>query len=135
MTADSQFALQEAIYTALTGDATLQGFISTRVYDRPPQDSAFPYVDIGEGTATDFDTKTENGMEQTVSIHSWSRDQGRKEVKQIMSAIVDALDQQSLSVTGHSLVLLRFEFSTVEHDPDGYTQHGVQRFRALTQAT
>ena len=48
--------------------------------------------------------------------------------------MVDALDRQALSLTGHNLVLLRFEFSQAMLDPDGLTRHGVQRFRALTQA-
>ena len=40
----------------------------------------------------------------------------------------------SLSVSGHELVLIRQEFGATFLDPDGLTRHGVQRFRALTQA-
>ncbi len=137
MTADSQWAVQAAVNIALKADSTLQTFIGSpaRVFDRTPQDSAFPYVVIGEATAAAFDTKTEDGMEQTLTIHSWSRHDGKKEVKQIMGAIVDALDDVALTVTGHDLVYLRFEFSDVSMDPDGQTQHGVQRFRCITQVS
>ena len=137
MTADSQWPFQQVIETTLKADSALQAFIGTtaRVFDHVPQSSIYPYVVIGETTGEDFDTKTEDGMAQQVMIHTWSRYRGSKEAKQIMGAVVDALDQQALSVTGHTLVLLRFEFSDLFLDPDGLTRHGVQRFRALTQET
>lgn len=134
MTADSQWPFQQAVYTALLGDATLQGFIGNpaRVYDHVPQDSTFPYVVAGESSGLPWDTKDSDGMEQTLMVHTWSRYRGSKEVKQIMSAIVDVIDQQALSVMGHTLVQLRFEFSDILLDLDGLTRHGVQRFRAMT---
>lgn len=136
MAADSQWALQQAVLTALTGDAALQALIGNpaRVYDAVPPDPTYPYVVIGEGNAADWDTKDSDGMDQVMTIHAWSRYRGLKEAKQIMGAVLDALDQQALAVTGHTLVQLRFEFSDVLMDPDGLTRHGVQRFRALTEA-
>jgi hypothetical protein len=74
-------------------------------------------------------------MEQTLTLHTWSRYLGLAEAKQIMAAVVAALDQANLSISGHSLVLLRFEFSSTFLDPDGLTRHGVQRFRVITQQT
>ena len=46
MTADSQWSMQQAVYTALRADATLQSLISNpvRVLDHAPQDSEFPYL-------------------------------------------------------------------------------------------
>jgi len=135
MSADSQWPLQQALFAALSADATLQGMLGSpaRVFDHVPQDSAFPYVVIGEATSGPFDGKTENGMEQTLTIHAWSRYRGLKEVKQIMAAVTASLDDQALAISGHTLVLLRFELAATFLDPDGMTRHGVQRFRALTQ--
>ena len=136
MSSDSQWPLQQAVYGALTGDAAVQALLGNpaRVFDHVPQDSAFPYVVVGEATSGPFDTKTEDGLDQTLTIHSWSRYRGLKETKEIMAAVTGALDQQALAVSGHDLVLLRFTFGTTVLDPDGLTRHGVQRFRAVTQA-
>lgn len=136
MTADSQWPVQKAVYSALVNDSALAGLMGSPpdIYDNPPPNSDFPYVLIGESTAVDSDTKTTDGMEQTLTIHSWSRYRGQREVKLIMAAIVDALDDQALAVTGHTLINLRFEFSDTFKDPDGLTRHGVQRFRVVTQA-
>lgn len=133
MTADSQWSLQQAVHTALRGDAALTNLVADRIFDHVPQGTPFPYIVIGEATAESFDTKTEDGQEQTLTIHSWSRHRGLLEAKEIMAAVTDALDQQSLSIAGHDLVLLRFVFARTLRDPDGLTRHGVQRFRAITQ--
>ena len=135
MTADSQWAVQQAVHTALTGDAALIALVpAARITDHVPQDSAFPYISIGESSAGEWDSKDSDGMEQTLTVHAWSQYRGLKEVKQIMGAIVDALDKAALTVTGHDLVLLRFEFSDTMLDPDGLTRHGVQIYRVLTDS-
>ncbi len=132
MTADSQWELQQGIYTALTGAAAVTALVGTRIFDHTPQDSDYPYVMIGDTVGGEFDTKSEEGMEQTVMIHVWSQYRGQSEIKQIMEAIVDALDKAAITVTGHTLVDIRFEFSDTMMEADGLTRHGVQRFRATT---
>jgi len=135
MTASSLWPLQQAVFAALGGDPALKALIGdpARVFDHVPANSAFPYVVIGEATARDWDTKTDDGMEQTLTVHTWSRARGAGETKQIMAAIIDTLDHAPLVVAGHALVLIRFEFTQTLVDPDGLTHHGVQRFRAITQ--
>ena len=147
MTADSQWPLQQAVYDALSGDSVLQGLtgqVPARVFDHVPQDlwaapdsdgNYPPYVVIGQSKTQDFDSKTSNGCEQVLTIHSWSRHHGFKKTKEIMAAVVDALDRQSLIVAGHDLIQIRFEFSDTFLEEDGVTRHGLQRFRALTEAS
>jgi hypothetical protein len=137
MTADSQWPLQQAVFAALDGDAALNALLGSpaAIYDDVPQGSAFPYVVVGQAEAAKpFDTKTEEGMEQTVVIHTWSQYLGMKETKEIMAAVMGALDQQSLSVTGHDLALLIYTTGSTSLEEDGITRHGVQKFKAITQA-
>lgn len=136
MTASSEWPLQQAVFAALSGDSALKALIGdpARVFDHVPAQSEFPYIAIGEVSASDWNTKTDSGMEQTLTIHTWSRARGMSETKRIMAAVVNTLDQAPLAVTSHTLVLIRFEFARTLLDPDGLTRHGVQRFRAFTQA-
>lgn len=136
MSADSQWALQQAVFAALRADAGVKGLLGdpARIYDHVPPASVFPYLVLGEATVGPFDAKTEDGMEQTLAIHTWSRYRGLKETKDIMAAVAGALEDQALAPAGHVLVLLRFEFGTTFLDSDGLTRHGVQRFRAITQS-
>ena len=86
MSADSSWELQQAIYTALTGDSALMAMI-TGVHDHVPQGAAFPYVTIGEAAAVDWRTVGHDGMELTLVLHVWSRERGRQEAKQVLAEI------------------------------------------------
>ena len=133
MSADSSWELQQAIYTALTGDPTLMALIAG-VHDHVPQGAVFPYVTIGESTARDWSAVGIVGVEATLILHAWSRARGRKEVKQILSEIHRVLHDADLTVPGHHLLYLRFEFSESRLDTDGFTYHGISFFRAVTNA-
>lgn len=128
---DHSWGLQKAIFDALTGDAALMGMV-TGVFDRPPQGTAFPYVTLGEATVVDGSDKTNAGQEHTLTLHAWSRERGRKEVKDIMAQVFEVLHDKAIAVTGFVLVNLRFEFGETMLDGDGLTHHGIARYRAVT---
>lgn len=141
----AEYLIQKAIFDKLVASTPLAGLLAKSVvnktkpaiYDNVPQvadsgkDANFPYVSIGEDTLVDWDTVTSVGKEATLTIHSWSRDRGRKEVKDIQGAIYDTLHLSSLMVTGYTTVLIVSEFSETLSDPDGITRHGIQRFRLI----
>tara|TARA_R110000796_G_scaffold149072_2_gene265946 strand:+ start:1236 stop:1640 length:405 start_codon:yes stop_codon:yes gene_type:complete len=128
---DHSIELQKIIFSTLSGDSNLTSTLGAAVYDYVPDSSAFPYVKLGEETALDNGTKSLQGNEHTLVIHSFSRYRGSKQIKEIMSRIYALLHESSLSVSGASLVNLRFEFSDVIKENDGLTSHGLQRFRAV----
>lgn len=132
MTGHASWELQKAIYTALSGDATL-GALVTGIYDHIPEGSALPYVQIGECWAEQWDTKTESGMESFITLHSFSRNRGKKSITDIMAENYRILHNANLTVTGQTLVLLQQVMEERMLDDDGKTYHGVQRFRALTE--
>ena len=122
--------LQKAVYTRLTGDATLMALI-TGVYDDVPEDSTYPYCVIGEESAINSGTKTVDAVEHSLSLHVWSRYRGLYEIKTIMERIYTLLHDYDLSVTDVSFINLRQEFETTIVDADGITRHGIIRFRAV----
>jgi len=128
---DHSIQLQKTIFDSLSGDNNLTSTLGATVYDYVPDSSSFPYVKLGEETALDNGTKSLQGNEHTLVIHSFSRYRGSKQIKEIMSRIYALLHESSLSVSGASLVNLRFEFSDVIKENDGLTSHGLQRFRAV----
>lgn len=134
---DPSFALQVALITALRGDGQVQTLVGTpaRVYDDPPRSTAFPYITLGPATIRAWDTDSEIGHEHVVQFHAWSRQGGRKEAKVILASVYDVLHNASLSLTGHRLIALRFEFADIFRDADGETMHGIARYRAVTEPT
>lgn len=125
-------AVQSAVYTKLAAS------IATPVYDNSPQvsDSAlgFPYVTIGDDVVSEWDTDTELGGNAVVTIHTWSRYRGRKETKEIQSAIYQALHRaEDLSYTGFLFITIDFLSSESFMDTDGLTRHGVSTFRVYLE--
>jgi len=133
MTAFSQLALQTAIYTKLTGDATLMALI-TSVFDRQPQGSAFPYVTIGDCSAKDLSNKAGAGTEHKMTLHVWSREGGRTQAATIMDRLYQLLHQGTLTVSGHTLVVMHFITSAIVLESDGDTYHGTLTLRIVLQA-
>ena len=128
------FALQQSIFTKITSGAltdVARTSITTKVFDDVPEGTAYPYVIIGEETATNFGTKDKDANEHTLTIHVWSQYRGRKEIKNIMSQIYTILHNTDITVSGASLVNIRHEFEQTLLEADGITRHGVMRFRVV----
>lgn len=126
--ADAGLAVQSALKAAL--DAAL----SVSVYDHVPQGAAFPYVLIGDDTAVDEGDKSEKGQELTATIHAWSRERGRWQVKTLLGEVYDRLHEGALAPDGWTVVYMRFDFAQSFLEPDGLTYHGVHRYRLLARA-
>jgi hypothetical protein len=123
----SSFALQQAVYAALTGA------LAATVYDAAPRGAALPYVVIGEGSVNDFSTKTESGSEHLFTVHVWSRDGGMKEARALTDAVRAALDGAALTLSDCALVGLAFQSAGFTRQSDGETLHAALRFRAVTE--
>ena len=127
------FELQKAIVTALVADTALTALVGSRIYDETPRAPAFPYVVLSQTTVADWSTSTETGAEHQLTIDAWSRQGGKREAYAIADAIVAALDDVALTVSGQALVNLRFKFTETRRDSDGITWHAALRFRAVTE--
>lgn len=127
----NQWNLQVALVDRLLADEAVKSFVDARVYDDVPQNTAFPYVVVGDDTSIDWSQDCSLGAESTITIHVWSRYSGRKEAKQIMTAIYETLNRKELTISGAQNVICHFDYEDTFLDPDGATRHGVIRLRLL----
>lgn len=131
--ASAGWDLQKAIHAALSGDAALTALVGAGIHDAVPREAAFPYVTIGDAQIRDWSTATESGAEHLLTLHVWSRHEGKREAYAVADAVRAALDGAMLTLESHRLVNLRHQYSELKPDPDGETRHGVLRFRAVTE--
>lgn len=132
MVGSSMLEVQHAIYDKLKGDATLIAMV-TGIYDEVPQNTAFPYIQIGDFNEMPFNAFTKVGKSATFMVHVWSRAEGFKEGETIANRISFVLDYCSLTVTGYTFVACQFENAQTLRDPDGITRHISMRFRVLVR--
>jgi len=125
--------LQKTIYTTLAnaGLTSASGSAINGVFDDLPAGTNYPYVVIGDDTATNISAKDKDIHEHTLNIHIWSQYRGRRDIKEIMEQIYTALNDISYSVSGALGINLKHEFDTTIVEGDGITRHGIMRFRAV----
>ena len=130
----ASWALQQSVFATLTADSQINALLGApRIFDDVPQKSEFPYLTLGQSSVRDWSTGTERGDEHILTLHVWSRANGRKQTHEIMGALKSALHDRSLTLNGHRLINLRHEFSDARRDPEGDIYHGIVRLRAVTE--
>lgn len=103
------FALQTAIYQALTSDATLTALVGTAIYDAIPS-GALPsfYVTLGPEIAFDQSDQTGGGAEHRFTISVVTDTAGFAAAKEAAAAVSDALVNASLTLNRGTLIYLNF---------------------------
>jgi hypothetical protein len=122
--------IQAAIKKKLKGDTTLMSLVEG-VFDYVKDDQAFPYIVIGEATENPFNTFGRNGKESTLTIHIWSEYKGFKESLNILKQMNKVLDDTSLTLSEHNLVLIQYEDAQTIRDED--LRHIPVTYRVIVQ--
>ncbi|MBL1148201.1 MAG: DUF3168 domain-containing protein [Pseudomonadota bacterium] len=137
MTADSQWAVQSALYDSLCGDSQLISLLKNgaeSIFDAVPDDAALPCLVMAGMRTEAFETQAGGGMKILLSLESYSRYRGMRELKMIMQAVYDHLHgKDDLLVAGHHVIDCRFLSSRTLMDEDGLTRRAVQNFEILTE--
>jgi hypothetical protein len=122
--------LQVAAHSALMESDVLMALI-TGVYDAVPQEAVCPYLVWGECSAKPWGELGAQGMEQLITLNSYSQSAGRRETADIMRVTQELLNHAPLEVDGYVLVLLRVRSIKVELEKDGLTYKGSLQMSAL----
>ncbi|NIQ01590.1 MAG: DUF3168 domain-containing protein [Nitrospinaceae bacterium] len=127
----SNVILQE-VFQLLTGNSTLMGMVGNRIYDDVPQTDGYPYVVLGEldETEANTDDAAQMGL-ASLTIHTYSRQPGRKETNDIQKEIVNTLHRAAVSVSGFNFVSIDHEQTQSFKDADGKTRHGITEFNFI----
>jgi len=100
--------IQHALYTRLSGDGVLMGMVSG-VHDDVPQNSALPYVILGDGDQNVRPADAAVVTECQLELQVWTRTGGRKTALTILNRLHALLHLGTLTLSGYQLVTLRVE--------------------------
>ncbi|MFZ0267765.1 DUF3168 domain-containing protein [Caulobacter sp.] len=129
---DPSLPLQSAIVAALKASAAVTALVDDRIWDDVPDRPQFPYISLGPDDPMDDHDTCIGGADTTMQVNVWSRAVGRVEAKQVVAAVIAALDAP-LIVTGHNVNGHRVERSFVQRDQaEPRTKHGVVVMGYLT---
>lgn len=139
MSATARSKVQQAVYTLLSEDATLQGLVD-RIGDSIPEGVVVSKaVVIGMAIESPDRTFGRNGHALILPIDSYAEDRidqtGNRVVDAINDRVVALLDGAELVVEGHDAVLCHLEQTIGIPDPDPKSRHRrlVSEFRVIVE--
>lgn len=130
-------ALQRALVARLETAPEIAALVAGRVYDDPPPEVVFPYIEIGQIVVDPL--RMDGHRDWTVAfgieVHTSSEKSGkagRALAAAICAAVVEVLDgrEAELPVAGFSLDWCEFLTQTVSREAGGKTHLGIVAFEA-----
>ena len=131
---DLEIEIQKKIFEILSASTEITDIVSDRIYDLPPEDSAFPYVTIGDDRFEPWDTHDSVGFQGQLNINVWTQSEGRKKAKELNGIVYDLLHDKDLGIAGTCTINLKRGLATTKIDPDGITVQGISRFNIIIGA-
>jgi hypothetical protein len=132
---DPSLAIQRAVVPILRREV---GLVQNRVYDRPPQDVSFPYIQYGETQIVDESVDCMDLCTAYITLHVWSRSVGKEECQRIVQQIRSSLNKRNLDLPEDGGFTwdcdeLQHQSTRVLNDGDGVTTHGVIDFKTQVE--
>lgn len=130
---DPSLPMQAALVARLKSFSAVTSIVEQRVYDAVPANAVKPYINLGQPQVIPDKAECIDGAEVSYPIHGWAAGPASVQIKQLGAAVLAALDEYALAVSGHRVVVFELEQMQYLDDPDGLTKHFVAVFRALTE--
>lgn len=131
-------ALQVAIDDALQASSEFVALVGVRVYSlgTVPKDATPPYVELGDSAERSSGVFMQGGNanDETMTLVTPAKD-GKPGAALVLSALVDALDEQRIPIEGHVVLSARVELLTMFVDPDVATIRTVCRYSLTSWTT
>ncbi|GEC52259.1 hypothetical protein ABIF38_006421 [Bradyrhizobium japonicum] len=121
--------LQTRIVGLLKAGATAA---ADRIYCPVPPAAKFPYVSIGDVQVINQRFECLQGAEYFVTVHAWSRERSKLEIRSLGKQITALLDDADISDGEVSVNTCEIDNSQYIDDPDGNTFHAALTFHVLT---
>lgn len=130
---DPSLPMQAALVARLKDVSSVTSIVGQRIYDAVPANATKPYINLGQPQIIPDKATCVDGAEVSYPVHGWSTGPASVQIKQLGAAVLSALDEYALTVSGHRVVVFELEQVQYLDDPDGITKHFVAVFRALTE--
>ncbi|MBB3523083.1 DUF3168 domain-containing protein [Rhizobium sp. BK456] len=135
---DPIFELKAAVIARLRADVAVSGFVSTRIFDRPPDGAvASPYISMGPWDATTDGADCIDGMEINMQIDCWSWGGGEAfssaEVSKIAAAVRSSLHEAEFELTQNALATINHRITRYQRESDGATNRALITITAFVE--
>ncbi|KQS54021.1 hypothetical protein ASG17_13815 [Brevundimonas sp. Leaf363] len=129
---DHESLLQAGLIAWLKADAALAALVGGRVWDRAPEDAAWPHLLIGEGSSRPV-AADGGAVEHRLTLICVSRFAGSEEARAVVAAARARLHEAAPTVTGLRIVSLRSTGAEMRRPGEGARTYGRLSLRVVTE--
>jgi len=127
-------AMQEAVFTELSGNVALVALVAG-IFDAPPPGDGTPpsgsYITLGDEVAKDRSSASHSGCTLDLEVNIHSDFAGFSAAKKVAGLVADSLDRADLSLSRGKLVNLKFLKSRARRGVAPETRRIALVFRAI----
>lgn len=136
MAMDVALELMQAVIAALRVDAAVTGFVSQRIYDRPPDgELSYPYITLALPDMSSLGADCIDDVQVTLQADVYSQGSGeaysRAEALRVAGAIRAVLHETDLTLTDNALVDIRHRITRTTRE--GVTNRATLIFEAVAE--
>jgi hypothetical protein len=107
---------------------------SYRIHDDHPDQPAYPYLILGGIRGTPWSDKSKPGQSVLATVDFWSQYPGKKEVAEMMDAVLGILTAAYPDLSpDFNVVFQDLETYSIIIDIDGVTRHGILEMKYLVE--
>lgn len=136
MTQKTLNAVAAAVYAHLKNQTAVTQLLAqgqSGIFDHAPRRAPLPYLVIGQLQSSLIETFEAKASEVIMTLHAYSQQEGMKQAQGIIQAVQQVLHRADLSVSGHAVLACHVLDSEAFLEGDGFTRHGVMRFRVIVE--
>ena len=135
MSASAEIALRQSLHATLSADPNVAGLLGgAHIFDEALDTAKLPYVSFDDAQTRDWSSNTSSGTEHNLGLSIHTDGRGVLEALQVAAAIRECLENATLSLAGHHLILLRQVGLTTRRRKRGRIISATIKFKALTEA-
>jgi hypothetical protein len=125
--------VRQAVVEALKADPDVAALVGARIHDYVSAAPAYPLLRCTTMVATPWEaTGGLHGSRVLVQVDAFAKGYGRGPIEPLVAAVVAALDEADLAISGSTLLSLQWRQTRTMDDPaeQGVT-HGVVEFESI----
>lgn len=126
---------QKVVVSTLTSSTTVTTLVDSKIYDEPPTDTDYPYIQIGQPTEVTDNTLKRLGYQNTLTLFIFTKPYGLgwSQAYSILDAMNQVLNVKKPSMDNLDLLMCKLDNVTAERDKDKRILH--VRYRMWSQQT
>ena len=133
-----QQVMQEALHLRLTQTPEITDLLANGgadIFNHVPENTSFPYCRMYIRKVEKIDTKLSTALALTVSVQTYDKNQGDKNMQMLSAEILNALDNAQFDLSDYNVIDCRFDREQMDVFDGGRVRMCTQIFKIIMRSS